>query len=758
MIETAPADARSAPLDGRTNGLLAYVSVVGIVGTLVIVHSLWQAGEALLNFHWLLLAALTVATSAAVLRLSSIPVSFSVAEVFTFTAVLLFGPALGTLTVAIDCTAISLRLAMRQLSWRRFVLSVTAPTLGMWIAAHALFAFVDVDKALKEPLQFAELIVPLSVSAGLYYLLDTWMIAVAIALEERRRVWHVWREHFVQLWVSFLVGAYGAGLIVLGLGGLGPSFLAIVAPLPLLLYYAMRTWVARVNDRIKHHTQFLAIFDSALDALLLLDDERRFADANPAACTLLGISRDRLPASPIDAFLARDSGTDLTARWDTMLAGGAAQGTLVVATGSGERVVEFSFKAGVVPGRHLFIWRDISDRERLEAQLRQSQKMETVGRLAGGLAHDFNNLLTVILGNAGMLRDRHGDEDELVEILGAGERAATMTRQLLAFSRKQVLQTSVVNLNGIVRGVEKLLRRLLDASIELQTVMDPAVWPVKVDPTQIEQVIVNLVVNARDAMPNGGRVILETANVEVRPELHRRAQDLAPGSYVRLTVRDTGTGMDDATRALIFEPFFTTKERDRGTGLGLAMAYGIVRQSGGDVLVDSAPGRGATFSVYLPRVESDVRRAVEPDDSDGTRLHGSETVLLVEDEPAVRSFARHVLQRYGYQVLEASDGEEACHIAADEKHRIAILVTDVVMPNMNGKELAARLRERMASLNVVFMSGYAGESVDLQSHMTNAVFLQKPFTAGALARSVRQLLDHDCSSPQATESGKSLSA
>lgn len=284
-------------------------------------------------------------------------------------------------------------------------------------------------------------------------------------------------------------------------------------------------------------------------------------------------------------------------------------------------------------------------------------------------------------------------------------------------------------------------------------------WPVKVDPTQIEQVSVNLVVNARDAMPNGGRVTLGTANVEVRPgDLYRKAQDVAPGSYVRLTVTDTGTGIDDATRALIVESFFTTKDRDRGTGLGLAMAYGIVRQSGGDIVVESSPGRGATFNVFLPRVESAVQPAVAHEDSDGPRLTGSETLLLVEDEPAVRMFARQVLQRYGYHVLEASDGDDACRIAADEKQRIAILVTDVVMPHMNGRELAARLRERLANLKVVFMSGYAGESVDLQSHMTNAVFLQKPFTAAAFGRTVRQLLDHQPSCPRPNEIEQSNSA
>jgi PAS domain S-box-containing protein len=760
---------REEPSPAYSRSTLAYVGVVGTIGSAAILHSLWQVVVRPTDWHWLLLAALTVAGSAAMLRMQSVPVSFSIAELFTFSALLLFGPAVGTLTVAIDCIAISIRLSLRGLPWPRWVLNVTAPALGMWVAGHLLFAFADVNQYLYAHLEFAELVLPLSAAAMLYFLLDTGMIAVAIALEERRSVWQVWRQNFTQLWLTFLVGAHAAGIIVVALGGLGLSFLVIVAPLPLLLYYAMWTWTARVNEHLRHLAheneqshrlqeqqrlqletevalrerdhQFLAVFDSALDALLLVDDERRVLNANPAACALFGVERETLRSIPIDQFLAKASSDEIATKWPEMLTSGEHKGELVVAPADGEHIVEFTFKAAVVPGRHLFIWRDVSERRRLEAQLRQSQKMETVGRLAGGVAHDFNNLLTVILGNAGMALPTadHDAKEAITEVINAADRAANLTRQLLAFSRKQVLQTRVLSINTIVGGIEKMLRRLLDESIDLQTVLDPAVGSVKVDTSQIEQVIVNLVVNAKDAMPNGGRLVIVTSNAEVGPRTFGRAgSDVAPGSYVRLTVTDSGIGMDDATRSKIFEPFFTTKTRDKGTGLGLAMVYGIVRQSGGHLTVQSTPGMGSTFSIYLPKVEQAAAVQEQHRNEGAGPLAGSETILLVEDEDAVRSLATLVLKKRGYTVVAAANGEEACRLASE--HRIDLLVTDVVMPRMNGKELASILRGRISNLRVVFMSGYTGEAVALQA-TRDMLFLQKPFSPVGLATIVRQALD-----------------
>jgi PAS domain S-box-containing protein len=749
--------------------VLVYVSLVGCLGTAALLTSISRVASQPVLPQWLLLAALTAAASAAVVRLLSVRASFSVAETFTFTAVLMCGPDAGTLTVAIECVVISWRLATRGLPGRRLLLNVTAPALAMWIAAHLLFTLFDVDALSRNPLRFGEFALALYLSGGVYYALNTWMIAVAVALEQGLSVRTVWRDHFAQLWVSFIVGAHAAGLITISLRS-GPWLLAIVAPIPFLVYYAKRTWAARINDQVRHlqeaneqaralhHQQSLrlqteialrerdsqlrAVFDSALDALLVVDDERRLIDANPAACQLLGISHDPLPSSAIDQFLDQTSAKEVALEWADTLARGAGHGDLILAA-NGNKTVEFSFTASVVPGRHLYIWRDVSRRKLLEAQLQQSQKMETVGRLAGGVAHDFNNLLTVILGYGGVLVDRVEEpfREDAREVVRAAERAAALTRQLLAFSRKQVLQTSVVNLNGLVGGFEKMLRRVVDESIELRTAMDPVLWPVKVDPAQIEQVILNLVVNARDAMPSGGRITVETANVDLPAcPFGPGSFDVVPGKYVRLIVRDTGAGMDDVTRAQIFEPFFTTKEEGKGTGLGLAMVYGIVRQSGGHIVVDSAPGAGAAFSIHLPRVESLARL-----EDAATETHpvagGSETVLLVEDEPAVRVLACHVLERSGYRVLSAACGEEACQLAGAHLADIDLLLTDIAMPGMDGRKLAARLRGQIPTLSVVLMSGYAGEAVAQQMLEKNTVFLQKPFSAASLARVVRQLLD-----------------
>jgi len=765
-MTTGAANAAKTTAPGRS-GVLAYVSVIGCLGAAVIVHSLWQVSRAPVDFHWLWLVALTVASSAAVLQLSTSRVAFSVAEIFTFSAVLLFGPAIGTLTVAIDCTVLSLRLAIRGRPLRRTVLSVTAPTLAMWIAAHLIVALFDAQSHVPAPLLWTAPWLALAAGALAYYLLDTWMIAVAVALDERQPVWRIWRDHFAQLWVSFFVGAHAAGLIVIALANSGWWFLALVAPIPLLLYYALRTWVARMNDRVVHlqqmneqarivqeqqamrlqaevglrdrDRQFQAVFDGALDALFLVDDERRVVSANPAACVLLHVTRDQLPSLPLDSFLSRASADEIRSSWSRMLEEGQHKGELVAATGGRERTVEFSFNARIIPDGHLFVWRDVSQRKQLEAQLQQSQKMESVGRLAGGVAHDFNNLLTVIIGNAEMALHEGRVEEDLKEILSAAGRAAALTKQLLAFSRKQLLETRVVNPNDVVSSVEKMLRRLLDESLEFTAVMDPAAWPVKVDVTQLEQVIVNLVVNARDAMPDGGHLAITTCNVTVTsPTLNCSGDLLPPGPYVVISVTDTGCGMDPATQSQIFEPFYTTKSREDGTGLGLSMVYGIIRQSGGHILVESTPGRGSTFSIYLPRVEQPV--AAVGGAGAAAAPSGSATVLLVDDDEAVRSLARRALERQGYAVLTTGSSEEARQLAAGRGAPIDVLVSDVMLPGMNGPELAEALRRSSPNLKVLFISGFSNDTVSEPAGGDGTRFLQKPFATVDLARSVRELL------------------
>jgi PAS domain S-box-containing protein len=390
--------------------------------------------------------------------------------------------------------------------------------------------------------------------------------------------------------------------------------------------------------------------------------------------------------------------------------------------------------------------RSIRDRLRLEEEVRQAQKMEAVGQLAGGVAHDFNNLLTVINGYASLLLgmpDLGAAARSFVEeIHKAGERSAALTAQLLAFSRRQVLEPKVVNLNDRVRGVVTMLRRLIGEDVALTTRLDPDLGHVKADPGQLEQVLINLAVNARDAMPAGGRLTIETANVDLDEAEAERRPEVRPGRYVQLTVGDTGVGMDDATKAHIFEPFFTTKGPGKGTGLGLAVVHGVVAQSGGHVVVVSAVGRGSTFRIYLPRLEQPWE-AGAPEPRAEAAPRGAEIVLLVEDEDGVRHLARRTLEMAGYTVLEAAHGGEGVRVAERHAGPIHLLVSDVVMPEMGGRLLAERLAAARPGLKVLFLSGYTDDAVVRHGVFGSEVnFLQKPFTPAGLARKVREALDN----------------
>ncbi len=385
------------------------------------------------------------------------------------------------------------------------------------------------------------------------------------------------------------------------------------------------------------------------------------------------------------------------------------------------------------------------ERKSLEEQFRHSQKMEAFGQLAGGVAHDFNNLLTIISGYSEMMLQRlpaHDPGRDLVqEIYRAGERAASLTRQLLAFSRKQVLAPKVLDLNAVIADTEKMLRRLIGEDVALVMVLAPDLEPVKVDPGQIEQVIMNLAVNARDAMSEGGKLTIETRNVDLDETYATAYPDVKPGRYVMLAVSDTGSGMTPDVQARIFEPFFTTKGPGKGTGLGLATVFGIVKQSGAHINVYSEPGHGAVFKIYLPIVKEKI--------SSGRSLHdlrvaalGNETILLVEDDDAVRSLGRFCLQTLGYRVLEASNGQEAILIHEQHQGPIHLLITDVVMPEMGGRQLAEQLATRTAGMKVLYVSGYTDDAVFRHGVLEAEVaFLQKPFTIAALANKVREVLD-----------------
>jgi len=506
------------------------------------------------------------------------------------------------------------------------------------------------------------------------------------------------------------------------------------------------------EDQLKEsETKYRVLFESNPEAMWAYDSKTlRCLAVNDAAVARYGWSREEFLQMTIrDIHPAAEQD-----KLDALLALPPEQATvhrgLRHCRKDGSLIdVEILAHSVTLAGRpaRLVLAKDVTERLRLEEQLRRAQKMEAVGRLAGGVAHDFNNILTAIIGSAELLiedlPEGHEHRVDAEEIRRAAGRAADLTRQLLAFSRQQVLAPKVLDLNAIVRSVERMLRRLIGENIELRTALAGDLGAVRADPSQLEQVILNLAVNARDAMPHGGKLTIETANVELDEQYARDHVTAGPGAHVLLAVSDTGSGMDEATRAHLFEPFFTTKEIGRGTGLGLATVYGVVKQSGGHIWVYSEPDHGATFKIYLPRVAEapEPLAAAEPG---GVRAaaRGSETILLVEDEQIVRSLARRVLTQQGYTVLEAPAGAEALAVSDAHAGEIHLLLTDVVMPGIGGRELARQLAERRPRARVLYLSGYSDDAIVRHGLLDpGTFFLQKPFTPQALTRKVRQVLD-----------------
>jgi len=512
-------------------------------------------------------------------------------------------------------------------------------------------------------------------------------------------------------------------------------------------------------EQARQETQLrlAALLDSAMDGILATDSEQLIMMCNPAAekmfrCTagqlvgtmLDGVLPGALPLEHSTSGKGRET-SDTSARpGATVLRGIRSNGEIFP--------VECSISNVEVRGRRFFTitLRDISDRERVEQdlaesqdRLRQSQKMAAIGQLAGGVAHDFNNLLTVITGHAELLLASLPREaplrDSLAQIGSASSRAAALTRQLLAFSRKQSSEPSIVDLNHLISDTQKMLRRLIGEDIALETSLAPDLSPVKVDPSQLDQVVLNLAVNARDAMPNGGRLTIKTSNVELDRETAKSCPDVPAGRYVVLVVNDTGCGMGAEVRARIFEPFFTTKGIGKGTGLGLAVVHGIVKQSGGHIAVHSEPGAGTSFEIYFPTARGRSVRTSPVRQTRGAR--GFETVLFVEDEDALRRLGSVSLESYGYSVLTAANGDEALRLAEGNGRKVDLLLTDVVMPGMSGCELAMALRNRRPDLRVLFLSGYTEDTIMHRGVVAGATFLSKPFSPAALATKVRQVLD-----------------
>jgi PAS domain S-box-containing protein len=504
--------------------------------------------------------------------------------------------------------------------------------------------------------------------------------------------------------------------------------------------------VAQILDltlRKESQELFLAVWRRSPVAKLIVDDDRRLVDVNPGACELLGYTHDELLGLRVDDIVPSDAA--IAELWQTFVEEGSLSGAFKLRRRDGStRDVEYSASTDVLPGRHLAILTDVTEQLELEQQLRQSQKMEAIGRLAGGVAHDFNNLLTAIGGYSDFLLRDLGDDpiaQSAVEIKKAADRAASLTRQLLAFSRRQVLQPRVLDVNAVVAEMQMMLRRLIGEDVDLVTVLEPQLSAVRADPSQLEQVIVNLVVNARDAMHDGGSLTIETANVD----------DAEHGRRVALTITDTGVGMTDEERQKLFEPFFTTKAG--GTGLGLATVHGIVEQSGGTIEVESRLGLGSRFTILLPATEWET--AAEPPVPAGGPAEGArgnrevppakrerrETILLVEDEAIVRRLVAEMLENAGYHVLEAADGNSAVELVRRHTAPIDLLVTDVVMPGMSGRDVATAITSLRPGLTVLFMSGYTDSAIVHHGVLDpDTAFLQKPFSAAQLTAKVASLL------------------
>lgn len=506
------------------------------------------------------------------------------------------------------------------------------------------------------------------------------------------------------------------------------------------------------HELVRREELFRLISENAADMIAVVDGEGKRLYNSPAYERILGYTTEELRSTssleqihPDDRHLveeaareARTGGVGRTIQYRMRHKNGAwhvlesGASSVLNAHGQVEKLI--------------IVNRDVTARRNLEDQFRQAQKMEAVGRLSGGVAHDFNNLLGVIIGYAEFLQERLEPQNDLRgsvdEILNAGKRAAALTRQLLAFSRQQVLDPKVIDLNGAVSDMEKLLRRLIGEDVELSTQLASDLGRVKADQGQFEQVVMNLAVNARDAMPQGGKLIIATENIVMDDAFVRRyPYPVQPGPYVCLSVTDSGIGMDAETKARAFEPFFTTKEKGKGTGLGLSTVYGVVKQSGGYIDIFSSPGQGTTFKIYLPRIDEAVNQQA-PGQGGGGSFEGKETILLAEDEASLRKLTRATLEQNGYKVLEAKDGVEALAVSEACDLPIDLLLTDVVMPGMGGRALAQELTRRRPEMRVVYMSGYTGQGVGTQGPIDpGSDFLSKPFTRVVLARKIREALD-----------------
>ena len=725
------------------------------------------------SLPWVSLTCASAAFATANLRLPKAgSVIIAAGDVFTILALIYFGPGPALVTAWAGSVTASLSDQARRhgssfythILFYRFTFNLAASPLSVLPMSLAYKAVVA--SGLPYPLH---MIVGLAAVAAIWFLINTITFAAGVSLWSQQSFGDVFRNGLGLSLLNFFGSAGCAGLITLLYGRVDIYVLLLAAPVALLVYRLYRYHIVQTEQAEAHISElhnlyeqavrtqeaqsqseerYRSLVETASDAIFSLSSERRINSLNSAFEKITGWPVTAWLDHPFDLLIHPD---DLPRTLNSL--GGALHGQTILlpeirmATKAGgfvfvECTVTPHLQNGSVIGL-LGIARDMTERNRLTESLRQSQKMEAIGRLAGGVAHDFNNTLVSILGYSELLLERFDPADRghhmAEEIQRAGRQAASLTRQLLAFSRKQIIQPIPMDLNTVVLNMDSMLRRVIGEDIELVTRLESPVGVVKADPGQIDQVLLNLAVNSRDAMPNGGRLTLESRDATSAEVGEAMKTVVPPGDYVMLAVTDTGMGISPEIQSMIFEPFFTTKEVGKGTGLGLATVYGIVSQAGGYIAVESALNQGTSFKIFLPRVNEEVQAAKM--DQQHLRPSAHETVLLVEDEDAVRALATTILKRAGYVVLEAQSGDEAIDIARKHPGPIDALVTDLVMPRMSGREVAEAVRKLRSNINVLYMSGYSDDVISHHGVLhESTAFLQKPFGPAELARKVHDLL------------------
>jgi PAS domain S-box-containing protein len=732
----------------------AYVTTVVVVGSVPIGVSLLQLGAGPTPDIWLLLAALTLFAGTFSIRIPSTGVTISFTEPLLFALALCFGPGPATLTVAADGLLASLR-AQRRNVWR-VLFNMAEPAITMWLSARLFYVLAEVEPMFGRQVELTPLLLPLLAMTTSYFALNAMLSSVALWCEKRVSPWRLISENRNHVALNHLASFSLATVLVYNANSLSLATIAVLIPLMVMSYVTSRA----VGDRTETQVALRQSEARLRDLAANINEVLWMAEVDTHRLLYLSPAYDRIWGRPGKAINRRDTDWAQTVHADdrervldafrlkTPVSEFEIQyrierpdGTIRWIT---DRVIPVTDRDGIVR-RVAGVAEDITEQRRLEQQLLQSKKLEGIGRMAGGVAHDFNNVLMVILGRAGKLMNTLDETDprrrNAQEIKTAAQKAAALTQQLLAFGRKQSLTMKVLDLNGIVRDVSQMLRRLIGEDILFETRLGSDLGRITGDASQLEQMLVNLAVNARDAMAGGGTLTIETTN---RPLDTSQAAEfgVSPGRYAMLVVSDNGSGMDEETRARVFEPFFTTKGPGRGSGLGLATLYGTVQQLGGYVRVLSRVQSGTRFEIFLPQTEAPLSHRAEPDHV-SIVPQASETVLLIEDDEAVRTMVVDMLAVGGFRVLEADGPDTALTIAARHDGPIDLVLTDFVLPGMNGRDLVARLRADRPQAKCLYMSGYGEKTVyetgtGLGKHEE---LITKPFTEDTLLSRVQQVVN-----------------